>query len=171
LSLILDGTKIVITGFQAKKVKSRVNDFITKLAIHKYPEHWEEPECFFAGTIKSKVYKVEPQSEEYKAIATSFKETLPAAKIIRVERIQNSKLWSTFCQEDDFIREKLGKDSNIRRLFHGTGTTSPDLIYSKSEEGFDSRYSKEGLWGRAIYFAERSAYSHNYSHKNSEGYN
>ena len=94
-----------------------------------------------------------------------------AAKIIRVERIQNSKLWSTFCQEDDFIREKLGKDSNIRRLFHGTGTTSPDLIYSKSEEGFDHRYSKEGLWGRAIYFAERSAYSHNYSHKNSEGYN
>ena len=49
-------------------------------------------------------------------------------------------------------------------LFHGTSNTSPEIIY-QSEEGFDIRYSREGLWGNAVYFAVNSSYSNNYCFK------
>ena len=60
------------------------------------------------------------------------------------------------------MKEKLGKAPQILDLYHGTRKTNPnDLI--KSEEGFDVRFSKTGLWGKAIYFAEYSNYSHDYA--------
>lgn len=43
-------------------------------------------------------------------------------------------------------------------LWHGTRTTDPDLII-KGEEGFDIKYSSEGMWGRGIYFARDARYS------------
>ncbi len=46
-------------------------------------------------------------------------------------------------------------------LFHGTSNTSPEIIY-QSEEGFDIRYSREGLWGNAVYLAVNSSYSDTY---------
>jgi len=50
-------------------------------------------------------------------------------------------------------------------LFHGTRTTDPSLVY-KGEEGFDMRFSEGGMWGKAVYFAVNSSYSHNgYSFK------
>ena len=49
-------------------------------------------------------------------------------------------------------------------LFHGTSSTVPEVIYS-SEEGFDMRFSNEGMWGRAVYFATNSIYSNMYSHR------
>ena len=50
-------------------------------------------------------------------------------------------------------------------LYHGTRGTKPSEIY-QSEEGFDTRFSNEGLWGKAIYFAVNSSYSDVYAHHN-----
>ena len=47
-------------------------------------------------------------------------------------------------------------------MYHGTRATQPIIIY-KSEEGFDMRYSNEGMWGFANYFAKNSSYSNNYA--------
>ena len=44
------------------------------------------------------------------------------------------------------IEEKNGGASNERELFHGTRKTMPRDIY-ESEEGFDMRFSAEGMWG------------------------
>ena len=49
-------------------------------------------------------------------------------------------------------------------LYHGTSENSPSLII-ESEEGFDTRKSKKGVWGEAIYFAVNSSYSHKYAFK------
>ena len=46
-------------------------------------------------------------------------------------------------------------------LFHGTSNIPPEIIY-QSEDGFDIRYSREGLWGNAVYFAVNSSYSNKY---------
>ena len=43
-------------------------------------------------------------------------------------------------------------------LFHGTRETEPKMIYSDTV-GFDMRYSREGMWGKANYFAVNSSYS------------
>ena len=39
----------------------------------------------------------------------------------------------------------------------------------KCEEGFDMRFSADGMWGRGNYFAENASYSHNYAHQLSGG--
>ncbi len=51
-----------------------------------------------------------------------------------------------------------------KRLFHGTRTNEPKIIYSDTV-GFDMRYSNpKGFWGKANYFAVNSSYSNGYSY-------
>jgi hypothetical protein len=57
--------------------------------------------------------------------------------------------------------ELHGSKPNEVFLYHGTRNTLPSEIYGG---GFDMRYSDGGMWGRAIYFAVRSAYSHDYKY-------
>ena len=51
----------------------------------------------------------------------------------------------------------------MKHLFHGTKTTDPKRIYA-DEEGFDMRFSNNGLNGYGLYFADNSFYSHGYAH-------
>ena len=46
-------------------------------------------------------------------------------------------------------------------LYHGSKQTEPKKIYD-SEEGFNMLYSREGMWGKACYFAQKASYSHDY---------
>ena len=50
-------------------------------------------------------------------------------------------------------------------LFHGTRENKPELIYN-GEEGFNMLHSEGGMWGKAIYFAQNSSYSHAYRYRN-----
>ena len=77
---------------------------------------------------------------------------MPAAKIDKIERIQNRKLWRVFKQEVDEVEMKNNGNANIKNLYHGTGKTPPETIYT-SEEGFNLNFSNEGFWGKANYFA------------------
>ena len=45
----------------------------------------------------------------------------------------------------------MKEDLNEVIVFHGSRSTDPSENYS-SLEGFDFRFSTEGLWGRANYF-------------------
>ena len=57
---------------------------------------------------------------------------------------------------------------NEKDLFHGTRSADPSLIY-KGEEGFDMRFSAQGMWGTGCYFAVNASYSHSYSYRLSDG--
>lgn len=46
-------------------------------------------------------------------------------------------------------------------MFHATNNTDPKIIY-ESEEGFNVNYANQGMWGKALYFAENSSYSDEY---------
>mmetsp|Transcript_7778 Transcript_7778/g.9369 ORF Transcript_7778/g.9369 Transcript_7778/m.9369 type:complete len:82 (-) Transcript_7778:214-459(-) len=52
----------------------------------------------------------------------------------------------------------------IKLLFHGSGKSDTDVkeIY-ESEEGLDIRFSNYGAFGQGLYFADNSAYSHQYA--------
>jgi len=102
------------------------------------------------------------QTKEFLDIETAFKKTQPTANIIKVQRIQNRRLWTVFQTELNFLKEKYGgKEVDVRYLYHGTRATPPPLIY-ESEEGFDMKFSPGGMWGRANYFAVNSSYSNSY---------
>jgi hypothetical protein len=53
-------------------------------------------------------------------------------------------------------------------VWHGTNLTDPQKIY-QGEEGFDTKFSQSGMWGRGIYFAEKSSYSDKYAFKFKNG--
>lgn len=56
------------------------------------------------------------------------------------------------------IEAKLGKEPERQLLWHGTSKTEPKCIY-EGEVGFDTRYSRAGMWGIAMYFAKNAKYS------------
>jgi hypothetical protein len=65
----------------------------------------------------------------------------------------------------DIARKHGGRDHALEaEMYHGTSDASPIAIY-KSEEGFDMRFSKAGMWGFANYFAMNSSYSNHYAFK------
>lgn len=55
-------------------------------------------------------------------------------------------------------KDKLSYEKMFRFLFHGTQANDPELIYN-SEDGLDIRFSRAGMMGQGIYFAEDPAYS------------
>ena len=79
----------------------------------------------------------------------------------RIVRIQNLWLWRKYVNHKHSMTEKNKGDVNEKDLFHGTTSTDPVQIYD-SEEGFDMRFSRDGLWGQGTYFAENASYSDNY---------
>ena len=89
-------------------------------------------------------------------------------KICKLERIQNKWLWRKYVRHKEAMSEKNKGAVNEKELFHGTSSTDPEEIY-RSEDGFDMRYSRAGLWGQGSYFAEMASYSDRYSYNVSGG--
>ena len=108
--------------------------------------------------------KLETGDEEFKAIARCFQNSMPYWNILSIEKVFNPNSWNSF-------KEKLILESNknpvsclsVCSLFHGSGDTSPQLIIN-DPEGFNMQFAHRGLWGRGLYFATNSFYSHKFKH-------
>ncbi|TNV72372.1 hypothetical protein FGO68_gene5051 [Halteria grandinella] len=143
----------------------------------KYPKEWSNIEDHLSQKTDLTVVTMDYKTVEYQEIANLFRLTMPTAVIKGIQRIQNNRLWKIFNHQSDYVIKKMNEEQDIsqknlqlddvtRLLFHGTSQTDPKMIY-ESEEGFDMRFSNEGMWGRANYFAVKSAYSNNYCYKTS----
>ena len=75
-------------------------------------------------------------------------------------------LWRVYQNEVDSVASKYDCRDHAKEaeMYHGTSDTPPIAIY-KSEEGFDMRFSKAGMWGLANYFAKNASYSNYYAFK------
>lgn len=51
-------------------------------------------------------YNISDDMEEWKEVETKFKKTIQNAKIEKIERIQNRKLWRVFKNEMEDIKTK-----------------------------------------------------------------
>ena len=108
-------------------------------------------------------------SKALKDIDGLLKQTIPTAKVKKVQILQNFHLWNAYQVEVKKLCDKLQKAPETQLLWHGTSKTDPKLIY-EGEVGFDIRYSGEGnKWGPAIYFAKNASYSHGCSWTNPQG--
>ena len=64
------------------------------------------------------------------------------------------------------MKKANSSDPVQKLLWHGT-RCDPNIIMKK--DGFSSQFANDqGLWGRAIYFAQLADYSHGYAKKSSE---
>ena len=106
-------------------------------------------------------------SSEWNKILYRMQETIPLVNLVSIKRIQNEYLWEKYCQHKERMSRKGPERVNEMELFHGSSNNPPEDIY-KSEEGFDMRFSRTGMWGQGNYFAESARYSNSYAYKKSD---
>ena len=125
------------------------------------PPEWE------SQTRNLQLYQVAQGSPEWSRVVGNFQRTLPSVRVIKVTRIQNKWLWERYVQHKQRLSFKNNGSVNERELFHGTRHNDPKQIY-EGEDGFDMRFSCEGMWGRANYFAVNASYSNSYAYTRSD---
>lgn len=140
-------------------VQKKCISYLKQIPCIGVPENWS------LQTEKVVLVPIPQHSSEWNEVDTLFHLTLKASQITKLERIQNKWLWEKFA----FAKQRLGAKNNggqvnEMKLFHGTSTTDPKKIY-KSEQGFDFRYSSQGLWGTGSYFAVNASYSDKYAYQ------
>lgn len=159
--------KIKKDVYQVKEELFRM--FLSKNKIE-YPNYWDH------SKNKSDKYceliDIKMDSPEWQQIESEFKVTLPNNQITGIQRIQNTRIYKYYYEEKIYLQKK-NKKSKVNEIFlwHGTKTVSPGKIFLSDKCGLDSHHSAEGMWGRGIYLAKNASYSHNYSHKLSDGSN
>ncbi|XP_035513982.1 protein mono-ADP-ribosyltransferase PARP14-like, partial [Morone saxatilis] len=118
------------------------------------PSHWDD----MKGDIL-KLFPLAAGSKEYNDVETEFQKTGLSANIISIERVQNTTLWQSYQLMKKQLEVKNKHTNNEKRLFHGTGAKSIDLI---NKQGFNRSYAGTQVGakcGNGSYFAVDPAYS------------
>ncbi|KAM9858362.1 protein mono-ADP-ribosyltransferase PARP14-like isoform 2-T2 [Aulostomus maculatus] len=117
------------------------------------PAHWDD----MNGDLV-KLFQLVPGSSEYKDVEKEFFKTGLTANIIQIERIQNETLWQNYQLMKKQLEAKNQHKNNEKILFHGTGSSSIDLI---NKQGFNRSYAGAhgAMFGNGSYFAVDPAYS------------
>eukprot|EP00347_Sterkiella_histriomuscorum_P017154 403350461 len=155
----LDSIQIVgLNCFEAGKFFQNLLD---KAMNFEFPNSWEQIDQHILKQKNLIIIPLAQGGHEWIQIENQFKVTMPQAKILSIERVQNQKLWTNFTHAVDNITSQWEKQPETRMLFHGTRQTPPEKIYD-SEEGFNMQFSSGGMWGQPLYFSQTSSYSDNY---------
>ena len=108
------------------------------------------------------------EDEEYERVINQFKLTLPDVEVLKIKRVQNKILWKRYHNRCQLMRDFNTAYLRDELLFHGTRQNKPEQIY-RGDEGFDMRFSGDGLWGRGNYFAVNSSYSNSFAYRTNSG--
>ena len=136
----------------------------TAASTVEYPTEWEP--CL-STAVMAHLIELTQHSTERKHVVDKFKETMPNSEIISIKRIQNKWLWEKYAQTKKRMYQKNSGEINEKELWHGSRRNA-ESIYD-SEEGFDMRFSSDGMWGRANYFATDARYSVKYAYQRDDG--
>ncbi|CAF2647112.1 unnamed protein product [Rotaria sp. Silwood2] len=169
LSMILKGlkpnvqeAKLKISSYALDILKMQVdNNHIIRI-----PKKWGDQ------TEGCKLVEIVRNDPDFARIENRMKETMTSMKIVKIERVQNVRMWRHYAFRHLELKKELSNMPNLQiemELFHGTRMTMPSEIYH-GEYGFDMTYSTSGLWGIGTYFAKNASYScENYAHQLSNG--
>ena len=110
-----------------------------------------------------------PGTLEFGEIADRFRETLPQATLVRIDRVQNGPLYDSFETLKKTLKKQMGAnwdEGRMRRmLFHGTNTVEA-IVNSVGGQGFLPMLagtSTGAIWGNGTYFARDARYSNDYA--------
>ena len=133
-----------------------MSDQAVPMLLPQVPEYWK----FQSEVVEH--FLVSPGCDEWEYCKRKFLESLPAATIHKITRVQNRCLWEKYSLEKKWLNEKNQGIVNEVELFHGCKRNDPMCI--SSSEGFDYRHDKVGRWGIATYFASTAKYADRYAH-------
>ena len=98
--------------------------------------------------LKSKqtLNEVRREVDEFVDVERKLQRTMPNARITKLWRVQNKKLWNYYCLR----KERLAKNhilANVKTVWHGTSNVDPSVIYNDLQDGFAVQFARSGLWG------------------------
>eukprot|EP00347_Sterkiella_histriomuscorum_P016753 403351985 len=134
----MDSIKIV--GLNYFEAGEFFENLLDKAKHFEFPNSWEQIDQHILEQKNLIIIPLAQGGHEWINIENQFKVTMPQAKILTIERIQNKKLWRNFKHAVDDITDKWGKQAETLMLYHGTRQTAPAKIYD-SEEGFNMLFS------------------------------
>ena len=89
---------------------------------------------------KERLFDMSPLSDEFVAIHTLFKETLGAANMDRVQRVENGQQHETYSLYKRDVELEMGSTYNlakhVRLLFHSTSEEAVESIIQSNTAGF-----------------------------------
>lgn len=120
------------------------------------------------------LFDLESDTEEFKIVEEMVHDSMPAAEVTSVQKIQNLLQYQKYYLEKLHVAamNDLPNPDDLplgfeKLLFHGTRRIPPAHIIS-SQEGFDVRLSAtQNLWGSGAYFSESASYTHAFAHSSS----
>ena len=143
-----------------------IPDVPQQISSSEFPLFWSPQE----NDIE--IVMLDKGKEEYRTIRDTFLLSMPESCVIGIERIQNKKLFIRYAFQKALLLDKnSGNEQNLNEqlLFHGTSKTPPSKIW-QSEDGFDLRYCRWGMWGIGSYFAKKASYSDKYAYSYKRNY-
>ena len=118
------------------------NPACPKLALKYHSRSWER----MADTEQCKLVFLLKKSSEFVLVQNKFMKTMAGHKVLQIQRVQNKWIWDSYTHAKHRMHEKNDGRVNEKELFHGSRQTVAKSI-CETEEGFDMRYSREGMWG------------------------
>ncbi|XP_073770751.1 protein mono-ADP-ribosyltransferase PARP14 isoform X2 [Danio rerio] len=140
-------------GIRIKLNRVDLEDTAEAASQSSLPSHWENMKGNSVILVKLKA-----GSKEYTEVEKEFRRTGLTFKIIEIERVQNSALWRNYMIKMNELEDKNKHKNNERRLFHGTGSDTTDLI---NNHGFNRSYAgmHSAIYGKGSSFAVDPSYS------------
>ena len=127
-----------------------------------YPQTWEP----MLDKERCKIVDLPATSNEFSLVYARFMKSMSGYRVLQIQRVQNKWIWDLYTHTKLRMFEKNDGRVNELNLFHGSRKVAAEII-CESEEGFDMRHSREGMWGQANYFAVNAGYSDSFSYYNS----
>uniref|UniRef100_A0A7N4UZA8 Poly [ADP-ribose] polymerase n=1 Tax=Sarcophilus harrisii TaxID=9305 RepID=A0A7N4UZA8_SARHA len=151
----------IIQPLQAATPQKMTEYFRTPLEMS-IPQHWEPMDDNPVKTVKLSSNQV-----EYQRVAQKFKYSMNKTTILKIERIQNPYLWTSYIYKRNWMEKKNPPGvQNEQFLFHGTKAKNCSSII---ENGLKSTCRKNGRYGQGIYFAVDAYMSSQFCGKGCQG--
>ena len=129
-----------------------------------FPPEWEPQQ------LDVEFKPVRRGNQEWSDVEGMVRKTLPAARLVQIDRVQNCQLWEKYALEKGHMNRRNNGFVNEKLLFHGTHKNDPKSV-AQSLRGIDFRCSRRDrhlLWGTGAYFAANANYSNRYSYYNTQ---
>ena len=146
-----DGDELLARQLQNEENETQSFDQIQSAHNLSPPLWWTVcPNCAPNAVRKYHLIDISPASEEWSRVTAPF--TRVGYMVTKIQRIQNQRLLNRFHFERQSMKDErpAGRHLNEMLLYHTT-SASKEVI---CEEGLDQRLSRQGRFGRGIYFRQ-----------------
>lgn len=116
--------------------------------------------------LELNLIELAPNHLEYERVKQfAIERGLPLKKILGIKRIQNKFLYAQYCTFKQQLEQKYARKVDELSVFHGTFEDSVENIW---KTGFNRSYAGRNAtyYGKGVYFASNSSYSHKYTDLN-----